>query len=55
MALKTVRTSIRLDREDIEFLKEAGIFDNTSEGVRWCIKFVRLFKLSYPEKSQFGD
>jgi hypothetical protein len=43
MSLKTVRTSIRLDREDIDFLQEAGVFGNTSEGVRWCIKFCRLY------------
>jgi hypothetical protein len=43
MGLKTVRTSIRLDKEDIDFLKEVGVFENTSEGVRWCIKFCRLY------------
>jgi hypothetical protein len=43
VALKTVRTSIRLDKEDIDFLKEEGIFKNTSEGTRWCIKFCKLY------------
>jgi hypothetical protein len=43
MGLKTVRTSIRLDKADIDFLKEVGVFENTSQGARWCIKFARLY------------
>jgi hypothetical protein len=50
MTLKTVRTSIRLDREDIDFLKEVGVFENTSEGVRWCIKFCRLYGIQAIKK-----
>jgi len=43
MALKTIRTSIRLDREDLDFLQELGIFKNNSDGIRWCIKFVKIY------------
>ena len=32
MGLKTVRTSIRLDREDIDFLKEIGVFRTVDYG-----------------------
>src|SRR5437867_9876482 len=40
MALKTIRTSILLDKEDLDFLQELGIFKNNSDGIRWCIKSV---------------
>lgn len=53
MGLKTVRTSIRLDKEDIDFLKDVGIFSNTSEGMRWCIKFCRL--VGIPAIVRFAD
>ena len=46
MALKTVRTSIRLDPEDITFLRDVMVFQNTSEGARWCIKFCRIYGLA---------
>lgn len=39
--LKTVRTSIRLDKEDIDFLKYIGVF----EGIRCCIKLCRLHSI----------
>lgn len=49
MALKTVRTSIRPDKEDIDFLRDVMVFENTSEGARWCIKFCRIMG-SLPSK-----
>jgi hypothetical protein len=29
---KTTRTSVRLDKENLDFFKEKGVFENTSEG-----------------------
>jgi hypothetical protein len=46
MGLKTVRTSIRLDKEDIDFLRDVMVFENTSVGARWCIKFCRIYGLA---------
>ena len=45
MALKTIRTSIRLDREDLNFLQELGIFKNNSDGIRFAIKLMRLYSI----------
>jgi len=46
MALKTLRTSIRLDKEDLDFLRELGIFKNNSDGIRFAIKLMRLYSIS---------
>jgi hypothetical protein len=51
MANKRLRTSIRLDRQDIEYLKELGFENNHSEGVRWCVKFVKLFRVEQARKA----
>jgi len=45
MALKTIRTSIRLDKSDIEFVQELGIFKNNSDGIRFAIKLMRLHSI----------
>jgi Arc/MetJ-type ribon-helix-helix transcriptional regulator len=45
MALKTLRTSIRLDKEDIDFLRELGIFKNNSDGIRFAVKMMRLYSI----------
>jgi hypothetical protein len=43
MVLKTIRISIRLDKGDLDFLQELDIFKNNSDGIRWCIKFCRIY------------
>lgn len=43
MGNKRHRMSIGLDREDVQFLDDTGVFKNTSEGVRWCVKFCRIY------------
>lgn len=35
--------TVGLDSEDLTFLNEIGIFSSTAEGIRWCIKFCRLY------------
>jgi hypothetical protein len=45
MAPKTIRTSIRLDREDLDFLLELGILKNNSDGIRFAIKLMRLYPI----------
>lgn len=51
MGTKKHRMTIGLDREDIQFLKDVGVFGNTSERVRWCIKFVRVHGIPLIRKS----
>lgn len=43
MALKTLRTSIRINKEDVDFLHELGIFKNNSDGIRFAVKLMRLY------------
>jgi hypothetical protein len=45
MGFKKVRTSISMDRDDIEFLDNLGIFRNTSDGIRFAIKLMRLHSI----------
>ena len=45
MGLKTVRTSIRLDKADIDFLDNLGILKNRSDSIRFCIKVTRLYSI----------
>jgi len=45
MALKTIRTSIRLDKDDLDFLQGLGIFKNNSDGIRFAIKLMRLYSI----------
>lgn len=45
MVLKTLRTSIRLDKEDLDFLHELGIFKNNSDGIRFAIKLMQLYSV----------
>lgn len=35
--------TVGLDSEDLTFLDELGIFNSTGEGIRWCIKFCRIY------------
>jgi hypothetical protein len=35
--------TIGLDKEDLDFLQELDIFKNNSDGIRWCIKFCRIY------------
>jgi Arc/MetJ-type ribon-helix-helix transcriptional regulator len=42
MALKTLRTSIRLDKEDVDFLNGLGIFKSRSDGIRFAVKLMPL-------------
>ena len=55
MGIKTVRTSIRLDKEDIDFLRDVMVFENTSEGARWCIKFCRIYGLAAIKRINESD
>ena len=43
MGTKKHRMTVGLDSEDLVFLNELGIFSSTGEGVRWCIKFCRIY------------
>ena len=40
-----MRTSISMDKDDIDFLGDLGIFRNTSDGVRFAIKLMRLYSI----------
>ena len=35
--------SVGLDREDVEFLEQVGVFKSTAEGVRFAVKFLHLY------------
>jgi hypothetical protein len=43
MGTKKHRMTVGLDSEDLAFLNELGVFNSTGEGIRWCIKFCRLY------------
>lgn len=43
MGTKKHRMTVGLDSEDLTFLDELGIFNSTGEGIRWCIKFCRIY------------
>ena len=45
MGTKKHRMTIGLDREDIQFLQELGIFKNNSDGIRFAIKLMRLYSI----------
>lgn len=45
MGFKKVRTSISMDKDDIDFLADLGIFRNTSDGVRFAVKLMRLYSI----------
>jgi hypothetical protein len=45
MGFKKVRTSISMDKDDIDFLAELGIFRNTTDGVRFAVKLMRLYSI----------
>ena len=37
--------TIGLDKEDLDFLRELGIFKNNSDGIRFAIKLMRLYSI----------
>jgi hypothetical protein len=43
MALKTIRTSMPLDKDDLDFLQEIGILRNNSHGIRFSVKLMGLY------------
>jgi hypothetical protein len=45
MGNKRLHTSVRLDRDDLDFLRQCNVFKDDSEGVRFAIKFLRLYGL----------
>ena len=35
--------TVGLDKGDIDFLQELGIFKNSSDGIRFAVKLMRLY------------
>jgi hypothetical protein len=41
--MKKHRMTIGLDKEDLDFLRGTNVFKNNSDGIRWCIKFCKIY------------
>ncbi|MEW6605520.1 MAG: hypothetical protein AB1351_12655 [Thermoproteota archaeon] len=45
MALKTLPASTRINKEDVDFLHELGLFKNNSDGIRLAVKLMWLYSI----------
>jgi hypothetical protein len=45
MGNKRLHTAVRIDREDLDFIRNCKAFKDDSEGIRFAIKFLRLYGL----------
>jgi hypothetical protein len=46
MGTKRLHTAVRIDRGDLDFIRNCKVFKDDSEGIRFAIKFLRLYGLS---------
>jgi hypothetical protein len=45
MGTKKHVMTVRIDREDVEFLDGLGLFESKVEAIRFCIKLTRLYSI----------
>ena len=45
MGTKKHRMTVGLDKDDIDFLRELGIFKLTNDGIRFAVKLMRLYSI----------
>jgi hypothetical protein len=45
MGVKKHRLTVGLDRDDVSFLQDTKVFKSTADGIRFSIKFLRLYGL----------
>jgi hypothetical protein len=43
MGTKRLHTAVRIDREDLDFIRSCKVFKDDSEGIRFAIKFLRFY------------
>jgi hypothetical protein len=45
MGQKKHRLTVGLDMDDLKFLRDTGVFKSDNEGIRFAVKFLRLYGL----------